>query len=108
MPNKIKETYIAALYGVTPEQQEELRYAIMHTWGQIAWDVHLSDHATEDQQMIELVCNADRLQTIGDIGDWFTDIENPILLAFDTYDVYPDDFWKGYAERNNVDMWMLR
>ena len=60
MADKTKETYIAALYGVTPEQQEELRYAIQYTWGQIAWDVHLGNHATEDQQMIELVCDANQ------------------------------------------------
>mgnify|MGYP001263798359 CR=1 FL=1 len=106
--NKTKETYIAALYGVTPEQQQELRRAIQYTWGQIAWDVHLGDHASEDQQMIELVCDANRLETIGNIGDWFTKIEDPMLLAFDAYEVYPDEFWKGYAKRSNIEMWMLR
>lgn len=108
MGNKTKETYIAALYGVTPEQQEELRYAIMETWQEIAWDVHLGDHATEDQQMIELVCDANRLESIGGIGDWFSDVEDKMLLAFDAYDVYPDEWWESYAKKNNVEMWMLR
>ena len=108
MADKTKETYIAALYGVTPEQQQELRRAIQYTWGQIAWDVHLGNHATEDQQMIELVCDANRLETFANIGDWFNEVEDQMLLAFDAYDVYPDEFWKGYAEKNNIDMWMLR
>ena len=106
--NKTKETYIAALYGVTPEQQQELRRAIQYTWGQIAYDVDLGYHATEDQQMIELVCDANRLESIGGIGDWFDDVEDKMLLAFDAYDVYPDEFWKSHAKRNNVEMWMLR
>ena len=106
--NKTKETYIAALYGVTPEQQEELSHAICRTWHTIAYDVHLGNHATEDQQMIELVCDANRVETIGGVGDWFSDVDEQMLLAFDVYDVYPDEFWKGHAERNNVDMWMLR
>ena len=108
MADKTKETYIAALYGVTPEQQEELSHAIGRTWHTIAWDVHIGDHATEEQQMIELVCDANRLETIGGIGDWFCNIEDPMLLAFDVYDVYPDEFWKSYAEKSNIDMWMLR
>jgi hypothetical protein len=108
MGNKTKETYLAAVYGVTSDQVEELRYAISATWRQIAWDVHLGDHANEDQRMIELCTDANRLETFGDIGDWFSDVDEPMLLAFDAYDVYPDDFWKGYAERNNVEMWMLR
>jgi len=106
--DKTKETYIAALYGVTPKQQEALRYAIMKTWEQIAWDVHPGDHATKDQQMIELVCDANRLEWVGDIGDWFGDVEDKMLLAFDVYDVYPDEWWEGYAKRSNVEMWMLR
>ena len=106
--NKTRETYIAALYGVTPEQQAELRHAINQTWNQIAWDVHLGNHATEDQQMIELCLDANRLETFAGIGDWFSNVEEQMLLAFDAYEVYPDDFWKGYAERNNVEMWMLR
>ena len=108
MADKTKETYIAALYGVTPEQQAELRSAIQHTWGQIAWDVHLGNHATEDQQMIELVCDANRLETFGDIGDWFSEVDEQMLLAFDAYDVYPDEFWKSYALKNDIKMWMLR
>ena len=108
MGNKIRETYIAALYGVTPEQQQELRSAIQYTWGQIAWDVGIGDHATEDQQMIELVCDANRLETFGGIGDWFSEVEEQMLLAFDAYEVYPDDFWKSYAEKNDIKMWMLR
>tara|TARA_Y100001970_G_C13921910_1_gene693863 strand:- start:77 stop:400 length:324 start_codon:yes stop_codon:yes gene_type:complete len=106
--NKTKETYIAALYGVTPEQQQELRRAIQYTWGQIAYDVHIGDHATEDQQMIELCLDADRLKHNGDIGDWFDDVGEKMLLAFDAYEVYPDEFWKSHAERNNIEMWMLR
>ena len=108
MGNKTKETYIAALYGVTPEQQEELKCAIMQTWAQIAWDVHIGDHATEDQQMIELCVDANRLETFGDIGDWFYEVDEQMLLAFDAYDVYPDEFWKSYAEKNDIKMWMLR
>ena len=108
MSDKTKETYIAAVYGVTPEQQEELRYAIMRTWQQIAWDVHLGDHANEDQQMIELCTDANRLETHGDIGDWFGDVGEQMLLAFDTYDVYPCEYWKEYAKENNIEMWMLR
>ena len=108
MSDKTKETYIAALYGVTPEQQQELIYAIQYTWGQIAYDVHIHHHTTEDQQMIELVCDANRLKSIGGIGDWFEDVEDKMLLAFDAYDVYPDEFWESQAKRNNVEMWMLR
>ena len=106
--NKTKETYLAAVYGVTADQIQELRYAITKTWQQIAYDVHIGDHATEDQQMIELCVDADRLKYNGNIGDWFSDVDEQMLLAFDAYEVYPDDFWKGYAERNNVEMWMLR
>ena len=108
MSDKTKETYLAAVYGVTAEQVEELRYAITTTWQQIAYDVHIGDHATEDQQMIELVCDASRLKTIGGIGDWFDDVDEQMLLAFDAYDVYPDGWWKSYAEKNDVKMWMLR
>ena len=108
MADKTKETYIAALYGVTAEQMQELRQAIGRTWSQIAWDVHIGDHATEDQQMIELCVDADRLKYNGDIGDWFDDVDEKMLLAFDAYDVYPDSWWKSYAERNNIKMWMLR
>lgn len=106
--DKTKETYLAAVYGVTADQVQELRYAITTTWQQIAWDVHLGNHATEDQQMIELCTDASRLKTLGDIGDWFDDVDEQMLLAFDAYDVYPDEWWKEYAERNNVKMWMLR
>ena len=109
--NKTKETYIAALYGVTPEQQRELRYAIARTWSQICYDVNISDdpeYGTEDQQMIELVCDANRLEIIGNIGDWFSDIKDQMLLAFDAYGVYPEEWWKSYAEKNNIEMWMLR
>jgi hypothetical protein len=108
MADKTKETYLAAVYGVTADQVQELRYAISTTWQQIAWDVHIGDHATEDQQMIELCVDADRLKYNGDIGDWFDDVDEQMLLAFDAYDVYPDEFWKDYAERNDVKMWMLR
>ena len=106
--DKTKETYLAAVYGVTADQIQELRYAITTTWQQIAWDVHLGNHATEDQQMIELCTDADRLKTLGEIGEWFDGVDEQMLLAFDAYDVYPDEWWKEYAERNNVKMWMLR
>ena len=109
--NKTKETYIAALYGVTPEQQRELRRAIQRTWSQIYYDVNISDdpeYGTEDQQMIELVCDANRLEIFGNIGDWFSDVKDSTLLAFDAYGVYPEEWWKSYAERNSIDMWMLR
>ena len=108
MADKTKETYLSALYGVTPEQQSELRSAIYHTWNQIALDVHLGNHATEYQQMIELCVDADRLKYHGDIGDWFDDVDEKMLLAFDAYDVCPGEFWKDYAERNDIKMWMLR
>ena len=108
MGNKTKETYLAAVYGVTADQILELRNAINMTWQQIAWDVHIGDHATEDQQMIELCVDADRLKYNGDIGDWFDDVDEQMLLAFDAYDVYPDEFWKSHAEKNDIKMWMLR
>ena len=108
MANKTKETYIAAVYGVTANQIQELRRAIMETWQEIAWDVHLGNHATEDQQMIELCTDANRLETIGGIGDWFDDVDEKMLLAFDAYDVYPDEWYKSYAEKNDIKMWMLR
>ena len=53
--NKKKETYIAALYGVTTDQQEELSHAISRTWFSIGHNAHIGNHATEDQQMIEFV-----------------------------------------------------
>ena len=108
MNDKQKETYISALYGVTSEQQSELRRAISQTWNQIAWDVHVGDYATEDQQMIELCVDADRLKYNGGLGDWFDAVGEKMLLAFDAYNVYPDAFWKSYAERNDIKMWMLR
>ena len=108
MADKTKETYIAALYGVTPEQMQELRSAISRTWNQIGWDVHIGDHATEEQQMIELCVDADRLTTHGNVGSWFDDVDEKMLLAFDAYDVYPDSWWKSYAEKNDIKMWMLR
>ena len=62
----------------------------------------------EDQQMIELCVDADRLKYNGDIGDWFDDVDEKMLLAFDAYEVYPDEFWKDYADKNDIKMWMLR
>ena len=46
--------------------------------------------------------------SIGDVGSWFDDVNDKMLLAFDTYEVYPEEFWKEYAEKNNIEMWMLR
>ena len=106
--NKTKETYIAALYGVTPDQQEELRYTMKKVWNYIYYDVILDRVRDEKQQMIELCLDANRLETLGEIGDWFSEVDEQMLLAFDTYDVYPGEYWKSYAEKNNIDMWILR
>ena len=105
---RTKETYIAALYGVTPAQQQELRQQISYVWNQIAYDVHIDETYSELEQIVELTLDADRLSVIGDIGDWWQSVENKMLVGFDVMDCKPDSFWHGIANRKGIEMWTLR
>ena len=106
--NKKKETYIAALYGVTPEQQQELRRTMERVWSYIYYDVNIDPSYSELEQMVELTLDANRLIDIGDIGNWWRDVEHKMLVGFDIMDCEPDSFWKSIAENNNIEMWTLR
>ena len=106
--SKTKETYIAALYGVTPEQQQELRRTMERVWSYIYYDVNIDPSYSELEQMVELTLDANRLIDIGDIGNWWRDVEHKMLVGFDIMDCEPDSFWKSIAENNNIEMWTLR
>ena len=106
--NRTKETYIAALYGITPEQQKELKYTMERVWNYIYYDVNIDPSYPELEQMVELTLDADRLSVIGDIGYWWKDVNHKMLAGFDIMDCKPDSFWRGIANNNNIEMWVLR
>ena len=106
--SKTKETYIAALYGVTPEQQQELRRTMERVWSYIYLDINIDPSYSELEQMVELTLDADRLIEIGHIGDWWKAVEHKMLVGFDIMDCKPDAFWHGIAKENDVKMWSLR
>ena len=106
--DKTKQTYIAALYGITPVQQKELVREINKVWSRMHWDVVLMDSEPHWPQIIELCVDADRLTIIGDIGDWWRGIDNKMYAAFDVMDVKPCVFYKKHAKQQNIEMWTLR
>ena len=51
--DKTKQTYIAALYGITTEQQKELCKTINRVWRYIQYDIIIDDSEPLDPQIIE-------------------------------------------------------
>ena len=99
-----KTTYLTALYGITPDQIEELKMAICYTQDQIAWDIGTND----PHELLECAVDADRLQQFAGIGDWWKNTKNKMLVAFDVMDLRPDKFWREIAKRDDIKMWTLR
>ena len=106
--DKTRETYIAALYGITPEQQEELHKTINRVWRYIQYDVSIDDSERHMPQIIELCVDADRLTELGDIGDWWSDVDHKMYAAFDVMDVKPCAFYEKYSKLRGIEMWTLR
>jgi hypothetical protein len=111
--NKTREIYIAALYGITPKQQQELRQGIHLVWMRIGGEI-LQDYRTltrleASQLMVEKCVDANRLSIWTDESfDWLYKLERPMLCAYDVMDVIPYDIYVEEAKEANIEMWVSK
>jgi hypothetical protein len=110
--NKTRETYIAALYGIAPKQQQELRQGIHLVWNRIGGEI-LQDYRTltwleECQLKVEMCVDANRLSIWTDESfDWLYKLERPMLCAYDVMNVIPCDMYIEEAKEADIEMWVL-
>ena len=104
-----KLTFLTANYGLSPEQIEAFHDAYHCAFYQIAPEVEMSWHEggyipdNEESAMIEVVCDADRLEPyMDDYMDWCFDFMYKQELAHELLGVPMPEYLKDFLQSRGL------